>query len=88
MLTRIIGAALCCLIILERESIAGVLYSSDFESDDGGWVSGGFGDWEYGFYDATTYVGDETAPLRHTPERCSGGRCWQMTTAIPEQLAR
>lgn len=49
-----------------------VLYFSDFESDDGGWTSGGFGDWEYGLYDAGTYIGPDSAP----PAAFSGENLW------------
>ena len=32
----------------------------DFEIDDGGWVSSGFGDWEWGHYNVTAYTDIDT----------------------------
>ena len=48
------------------------IYSSDFESDDGGWKSKGFGDWEYGMYDFANYTGAFTPP----PAANSGDFLW------------
>ena len=39
------------------------IYATDFEGTDGGWTSGGFGDWQYeANYDAGLYVGAFTPP--------------------------
>lgn len=53
-------------------SAQSVIYSSDFENDPGGWISGGFGDWEHGVYDVANYTGIHSPP----PSAFSGDFVW------------
>lgn len=59
---------------LDRQAV--VIYSSDFESDDGGWVSGGFGDWEWGTFVAGVGSGCDSAGQPEPAAAYSGTQCW------------
>ncbi|MDD4224025.1 MAG: carboxypeptidase regulatory-like domain-containing protein, partial [Candidatus Cloacimonetes bacterium] len=49
----------------------------DFEMNDGGWVSSGFGDWEWGDdYDVTNYVDIDTYADTPPPTAYSGTGMW------------
>ncbi|HOQ78369.1 MAG TPA: carboxypeptidase regulatory-like domain-containing protein, partial [Candidatus Cloacimonas sp.] len=48
----------------------------DFEIDDGGWVSSGFGDWEWGHYNVTAYTDIDTYVDTPPPSAHSGTGMW------------
>ena len=51
-------------------------YSSDFETDDGGWTESGFGDWERGTIVTGVYQGCDTSPRPEPTGAHSGVNVW------------
>jgi hypothetical protein len=53
-----------------------IIYFSDFEGDDGGWIVGGFGDWERGAVTTGVFEFCDTAPRPEPPGAFSGNEVW------------
>jgi len=53
-----------------------VIYSSDFEANDGGWISGGAGDWEWGPVVAGIYNNCFNVGGPEPAAAFSGVNCW------------
>jgi len=64
------------LLVIPAMTLGDVIYSSDFESDNGGWVATAtwdpVGDWEWGVYDRDAYSGSYNPP----PAAYSGTHLW------------
>ncbi|MDX9953682.1 MAG: S8 family serine peptidase [Anaerolineae bacterium] len=52
------------------------LYFSDFETDDGGWTSSGFGEWEWGTPVTGVYALCDTTPRPEPAGAFSGSNTW------------
>jgi len=51
-------------------------YFSDFESDNGGWASAGYGDWEYGSVVSGAFSGCDNSTEPEPAGSNSGSNCW------------
>jgi hypothetical protein len=51
-------------------------YFCDFESDNGGWVSSGYGDWQWGHYNLANYVDIDTYTDTPPQSAHSGTKMW------------
>lgn len=58
---RLFLGALLCVCLMASTATAQIIYFSDFEADQGGWV--GTGDWEWGFSPGLPGPNDSTEPL-------------------------
>ncbi len=73
---KLLAFASVCALALPAAANADVIYSSDFEADDGGWTADAtwdtVGDWEWGEYDFGLYTGGYNPP----PAAYSGTHLW------------